>query len=73
MISYFATREWQFKNDRVQALWRRLGPKDQQAFHFDISSLDWDSYFNDYIVGMRLHMFKEDPKTIPQALERSRK
>lgn len=70
VISYFALREWQFRDDRVQELWTRLGPRDQAAFPFDISSLNWNSYYRDYICGMRLHMFKEDPKTIPQALER---
>ena len=73
VISYFATREWKFRNDRVQALWQKLGPQDRQHFLFDMRSLDWDDYYYHYILGMREHMFKEDPSTITQGRQRQRR
>ncbi|XP_034248660.1 fatty acyl-CoA reductase wat-like [Thrips palmi] len=73
VIAYFATREWSFHNGNVRSMWQRLSPTDQKEFYFDISSLDWDSYFHDYVLGMRLHMFKEDLKNVEQARAKHRK
>lgn len=64
VIAYFATQEWHFHNHHVQSLWRSLGDKDKAMFPFDISTLDWDQYFKNYMIGMRLYIFKEQTKDI---------
>lgn len=73
VIAYFATREWRFGNGNVRAMWQRLNSKDQETFFFDISSLDWDSYFRNYVLGMRQHMFKEDLNNLEDARAKHRK
>lgn len=70
VIAYFATNEWEFHNDRVRSLWRRLRGKDRESFDFDIGQVDWDEYFHNYVLGMRKFMFKEDIKDVPKALAR---
>ncbi|KAK9500161.1 hypothetical protein O3M35_001474 [Rhynocoris fuscipes] len=53
IFSYFAFRSWEFTNDSVRSLWTRLSPEDKKQFNFDISSLDWDKFFYNYIRGLR--------------------
>ena len=41
-----------------------------QTFNFDISTLDWTNYFDNYCLGMRKFILKEDEKTLPQSRDR---
>jgi fatty acyl-CoA reductase len=70
VISYFCTREWKFTNKNVQRLWEKLNEDDRKLFDFDISVLDWDEYFYNYVRGVRMYLLKDDPSTLPQSLTR---
>lgn len=73
VISYFAMREWDFKNGNVQALWKKMKPTDQEIFQFDISSLDWDAYNYTYLRGARLYLLKDPLETIPEGKRKYRR
>lgn len=73
VISYFAIREWDFKNDNTQALWRKMNSMDRELFHFDISTLDWDAYYYTYIRGGRVYLLKDPLETIPEGAVKRRK
>ncbi|XP_012270704.1 fatty acyl-CoA reductase wat isoform X2 [Orussus abietinus] len=64
VIAYFCTREWQFRNDNVQAMWRRLDAKDQQIFKFSMRNFNWQAYFCNYIQGIRVYLMKDDLSTL---------
>ncbi|XP_012265211.2 fatty acyl-CoA reductase wat-like isoform X1 [Athalia rosae] len=64
VISYFATHQWHFSNDNVRAMWSRLDSKDQQLFLFNMKGFDWHTYFQDYIKGIRIYLFKDDLSTL---------
>lgn len=66
VISYFAMREWNFKNDNVQRLWMKMQPADREMFQFDMAGLDWDAYNYTYIRGARLYLLKDPLDTIPE-------
>lgn len=66
VISYFAMREWNFKNDNVQGLWRKMNPADREMFQFDMAALDWDAYNYTYLRGVRLYLLKDPLDTIPE-------
>ncbi|XP_075230970.1 fatty acyl-CoA reductase wat-like [Lycorma delicatula] len=67
VLAYFTLRNWDFKNDNVQNLWKNLTEHDKLLFPFDISSLDWNDYFYIYVRGIRKYLLKEDPSSIPYA------
>lgn len=73
VISYFNTRKWYFTNTNVQALWKKLDPKDKQIFYFDMKDLEWDSFTRDSMYGIRQYLMKDDPSTIPDAIKRMKK
>lgn len=40
---------------------------DQQEFDFDVRNLNWRTYFETYVQGIRQWILKDDPSTLPQA------
>jgi alcohol-forming fatty acyl-CoA reductase len=70
VMAYFANRKWYFTNNNVQALWKKLDPRDQELFFFDVDRINWRKFVNESFMGIRTYLLKEDPKNIPAALKR---
>lgn len=68
VISYFCTKQWQFRNNNVIKLWTKVRSNDRKIFYFNIQELDWPTYFRDHVLGLRLYVIKDPPETIPAAL-----
>ncbi|KAF7993213.1 hypothetical protein HCN44_006273 [Aphidius gifuensis] len=68
VISYFCTQQWQFRNDNVMKLWKKLPSKDRKIFYFNLGELSWPSYFKKHILGVRLYLLNDPAETIPAAL-----
>jgi len=66
VITYFASREWDFKNNNMQALWKKLSPDDKELFEFSIKNLDWDRYYQKYILGGKLYLLKDTQDNIKE-------
>ncbi|KAF4519231.1 hypothetical protein B566_EDAN009792 [Ephemera danica] len=67
ILSYFTTRQWEFSDHNVRALHASLNEVDKVTFPFDISSLRWEPYLNEYMAGIRVHLLKEQPENLPAA------
>ncbi|CAH2101882.1 unnamed protein product [Euphydryas editha] len=67
VISYFALREWKFRNDNIQSLFKELCDVDKRIFNFDISSLEWEEYYKSYVRGLRIHLLTDPLDTIPES------
>lgn len=50
-------------------MWKRLDKRDQQIFQFIVLDFNWDEYFDIFIKGIRIFLFRDELKT----LEMSRK
>ncbi|RZF48915.1 hypothetical protein LSTR_LSTR003295 [Laodelphax striatellus] len=66
-MTYFATRVWTFRNDRIQDLWAGLSEEDQQEFFFDISQMNWEYHAQANCLGLRVYLVKDDIHTLPAA------
>ncbi|KAL2734727.1 fatty acyl-CoA reductase wat-like isoform X2 [Vespula maculifrons] len=64
---YFIKNEWNFTNKRWNALLRKLTAKDRELFFCDMKDLDWDTYYQSYILGIRTYIIKDPIETLPQA------
>ncbi|XP_017855525.1 PREDICTED: putative fatty acyl-CoA reductase CG5065 [Drosophila arizonae] len=60
----FTNSNWYFESHNTQKLWQRLSPEDQQLFHFDMNTMDWDDYLYIAIAGMRIFVAKEEPESV---------
>lgn len=66
-LEYFTTHEWCFSNDNVQELWSTLSEADQQTFNFALSALHWPTYMEQYCLGTKRFVMKEELTTLPSA------
>ncbi|KAJ8687690.1 hypothetical protein QAD02_023484 [Eretmocerus hayati] len=66
-LEYFATQQWNFKDENVKRLGQVLSPEDRQTFMFDVRQIDWPSYLENYILGIRRFILKESPDSLPAA------
>ncbi|XP_033326344.1 putative fatty acyl-CoA reductase CG5065 [Megalopta genalis] len=66
-LEYFSTQQWNFRDDNVRRLGEQLSPEDRQIFMFDVRQIDWPSYLEHYILGIRHFILKESPDTLPAA------
>jgi fatty acyl-CoA reductase len=70
VMSYFWTNEWTWGTERNDKLWNWLSPSDRHTFNFDLSKLDWEKLFSDYVAGIRRFSMKQQPKTIEASRRR---
>ncbi|XP_075231059.1 fatty acyl-CoA reductase wat-like [Lycorma delicatula] len=66
-MTYFSTRVWTFRNDRVQDLWASLSPEDQEEFFFDLGQMNWEYHAQANCLGLRVYLVKDDIHTLPAA------
>lgn len=66
-LEYFTTQQWKFRDDNVKKLAEQLSNEDRQTFMFDVKQIDWPSYLENYILGIRQFILKESPETLPAA------
>merc|ERR1711997_1176461 len=64
-LEYFATRQWSWDTQNVQALYNELSLDDQSLYNFSLKTFDsWNSYFEAYGLGAREFVMKSDPNTL---------
>lgn len=64
-LEYFTTHQWRFTDDNVRDLLTHMSATDRNTFQFDVTHIDWDAYFERYILGLRAFLCKQNPKTLP--------
>lgn len=66
-LEYFSTHQWNFRDNNVRQLVEQLTSEDREIFMFDVRQIDWPSYLEHYILGIRQFILKESPDTLPAA------
>lgn len=69
-LEFFTVRNFKFKNDNMMTLWKSMLTEDKNIFNFELTSINWTSYIETYVLGIRKYILKEDPKTIPLARQK---
>lgn len=62
--------QWEFTNDNVQRLWKRMNPVDRIQFDLDVGSLDWRDFSYRHVRGVRAYLLKDPLDTVPQGRAR---
>ncbi|CAF0861131.1 unnamed protein product [Brachionus calyciflorus] len=60
ILEYFTTHNWEFTNDNYLMLMKELNDPDKKMFNFDIKDLNWRSYIEQYCLGTKIFLMKED-------------
>ena len=49
VLTYFCTQEWKWSNDNMVKLNEEITDADKKTFNFDLSSLNWPDFMDDYV------------------------
>ncbi|KAF5281654.1 hypothetical protein FQR65_LT14584 [Abscondita terminalis] len=66
-LEYFTMQEWEFDDSNVQTLSSILNERDKQEFGFDVANIKWEEYIENYVLGIRRFIFKEEETSLPKA------
>lgn len=47
-----------------------MSPNDRETFDLDVRNLNWSSYIETYLLGIRKYLAKDDPETIDEARQK---
>ena len=68
---FFAVNEWYFHAENMKELIRCINNSVADGrtppYKVDITSLDWESYVNQYVLGIRKYVLKDSPDTLGKA------
>ncbi|KAK9505236.1 hypothetical protein O3M35_009331 [Rhynocoris fuscipes] len=67
IIEFFTTREFLFTNENTMELIDFLHDEDRIEFDFDVRKINWVTYLEAYVVGLRNFILKEDATSLPEA------
>jgi len=66
-LDFFTTRQWKFVSRNADLLLDQLSVRDRRVFQFDVRTIDWDQYLENYVLGTRHFILKDDPDSVPRA------
>ncbi|KAG8232904.1 hypothetical protein J437_LFUL012818 [Ladona fulva] len=73
-LKFFIFNEWFFDNQRTVDLFKELSPADEKIFgEMNIERLNWESYFDNFVRGVRRYNNKEELDTLPAARRKDRR
>lgn len=61
----FGLKEWHFADGNVRGLLNQMSVADRSIFPLDVRAIKWDSYLDTYTLGIREHLGKQSPSTLP--------
>ncbi|XP_077518278.1 putative fatty acyl-CoA reductase CG5065 isoform X2 [Amblyomma americanum] len=71
-LQFYTTNTWVFRTGNLVGLVNDLPPTDKQLFTIDVRKMNWHLYWDQYILGVRRHLFRADDTELPQARKRLR-
>ncbi|XP_054974452.1 fatty acyl-CoA reductase 2 [Sorex araneus] len=73
LLEYFVSHSWEWSVNSSEMLRAQLSPEDQRVFNFDVRQLNWLEYIENYVVGVKKHLLKEEMSGVPKAKEHLKK
>ena len=59
-MEFFTTRQWEFTNDNVYKIISEMNELDNKVFNVDVRELNWKNYIENYCLGTKKYLLKED-------------
>ncbi|XP_039738338.1 fatty acyl-CoA reductase 2 [Pteropus medius] len=72
-LEYFSSQSWEWTTYNTEMLMSQLSPEDQRVFNFDVRHLNWSQYMENYVLGIKKYLLKEDMAGIPEVKQHLRR
>ncbi|KZS20143.1 Fatty acyl-CoA reductase 1 [Daphnia magna] len=66
-LEFYTSREWNFIRRNPIQLIDKMSCTDQEIFNFDVRKIEWGSYMENYVCGIRTFLFNDDLSSLPAA------
>jgi len=63
-LQFFTTHQWRFISNNPILLMDKMSAQDRNIFYFDVRDINWEQYFETYILGARRFILKDDPSSL---------
>ena len=73
VLDFFSVNEWRFSSENSVKLANKMSIQDRSEFYFDVNEIDWPSYLDTFVLGVRHFLIKDSPDSIPEARKRSKR
>ncbi|XP_044014386.1 fatty acyl-CoA reductase wat-like [Aphidius gifuensis] len=70
VLTDFTMRDWDWKTNNVPLMWKRLDQEDKKIFKFSLTGFNWKEYSRNYIMGIKIYLFKEGLNTLEASKKR---
>lgn len=67
ILEYFTSRQWVWTHKNLDLMKNAMTQKDQKCFYFDPSLIHWPTYTENYCIGTKKFILKEDPENVHAA------
>ncbi|KAL0281229.1 UNVERIFIED_CONTAM: hypothetical protein PYX00_002280 [Menopon gallinae] len=72
-LQFFTTHEWHFESNNIAKLYSKLSERDKELFNFNIKQVNWRKYMENYILGIKQFILKDDASSLQEAKNNLRK
>jgi fatty acyl-CoA reductase len=63
-LEFYTMRQWHFVSRNPDLLLEKMSTEDRSAYNFDVRKINWESYMESYVLGVRKYLLKEDSSTL---------
>lgn len=60
ILEYFATHDWQYAFQNIINIEKEMSETDRKIFNIDVKEIDWEVYMENYCLGIKKYLLKED-------------
>lgn len=72
-MAYFSKQSWSIEDTNYRKLCDKMSPKDKELFFCDLKNLDWDEFFEDYVLGGRTYLISDPIETLEERRRKMRR
>ena len=59
-LEFFTSTQWEFTNDNIYGIINEMNEIDNKTFNVDVRDLSWKYYIDQYCLGIKKYLLKED-------------
>ncbi|EFX77095.1 hypothetical protein DAPPUDRAFT_54498 [Daphnia pulex] len=63
-LEFYTMRQWHFVSRNPDLLLEKMSAEDRNTYNFDVRKINWESYMESYVLGVRKYLLKEDSSTL---------
>ncbi|KAJ8919910.1 hypothetical protein NQ315_006439 [Exocentrus adspersus] len=72
-LVYFTTKGWEFESSNTRHLVEKMSNRDKAIFYSDMKYFNWDTFIDDYALGMRAYVAQDPVDTLEEGQRKLRK